>query len=82
MDKRLNIKDEFEARKFLIVSIIRLMGMDSFSMNSLSMMAYTSTQLYRMEQNHGSISDEDLFKLYVENLEGIRNKEAEKYEII
>ena len=74
MDNRLNIRDEFEARKFLITSIIRLMGMDSFTMNSLSMMAYTSTQLYRIEQDKGTISDNDLFELYVENLEGIRNK--------
>lgn len=61
---KLNVHDRFEERKFIITSIIRLMGMCNFSCESVAQMIGASDELRRIEEKGAVVTDEQLFKLY------------------
>ena len=65
---KLTTRDEFNIRKYSIISIIRVLSEYDFSNEAIAMMAVTSRTVRSIYENNGTISDECIFKLYDEKM--------------
>ena len=72
---KLTTRDEFNIRKYSIISIIRVLSEYDFSNEAIAMMGVTSRTVRSIYEDNGTISDECIFKLYDEKMKEEHLKE-------
>lgn len=65
---KLTTRDEFNIRKYSIISIIRVLSEYDFSNEAIAMMGVTSRTVRSIYEDNGTISDDAIFMLYDEKM--------------
>ena len=73
---KLTTRDEFNIRKYSIISIIRVLSEYDFSNEAIAMMGVTSQTVRSIYENNGTISDDAIFMLYDEKMKEENLKEC------
>ena len=63
-EKVLNIKDRYEERKFIIISVIRMLSMMDFEEKTVQDMYHASKKLREVETVEGIVTDDTLYEWF------------------
>lgn len=66
MDRKLNFREKYEERKFIITSMIRLHALLELDENALASLLLCAEQLRKSDELEATLTDDKLFQLFEE----------------